>query len=224
MNRVIFLATVCALSLGAVEVSINAGGNCERWRDYKYAWCGELSEILLDYAGFGFNGGAQVTFGFTNPASPAFMGIKTGVGYLRLNYVQQLSLDSVQVIRDGELVWVRREPNIRHCNQLVIPAVFNIGIPVGDRFRWGVEAGPFLLYKLPWTELYKIRGEIYEGEGPSELDMGFAVGANIGLRIAPRMFLEPSLKAYYNLTADDPGGNLEWERFYALSLGLVFKL
>lgn len=201
MKRYVLSIALLATIVGAIQITATGGGNYQAMNP-EYNW-GDAGW------GWGWHGSLLTELSIV----PSLLGINIGIesGVL----LQQANYSYIPAIPEDP-------PGVGHQLNLIAPFLIKLRLATEKplHFQWGV--GPSLIrnFYVWWESDAGEKGVVDKQD--YETDLGLQIKGEVNIKLADRMWLNPTISRQFILTAKDTW--LENSKHWFFSLGLALKL
>lgn len=187
-----------------IEVGAYVGLNTQSWQD------DENHKI----SGTGFHGGILGGIGITPSCLPAYVGVETGF------LIQQANYKGADFLIEGDDMEV-------HLNNVVIPLLLKAHLKPSGKLHVGAGLGPTFIFHNSGSYEYDLILHFAGDFDKDNLttDVGFQLKGDVGIKLAPMLWLKPALTVQLNGNPDNPFNTDEREGdelSLFISVGLAF--
>jgi len=205
MKKFALFFILAATVVWGIEVGGYVGFNSQTWQD----------DDGHTVSGTGGHAGILGGFGITPSCLPAYIGLESGVLFQNAAY-------------KGEDFLIEGDDMEIHLNNLVIPILLKVNLKPSRGFHVGAGLGPSFIIHSSGNYEYNILIHFADDFQEENLatDLGFQLKGDVGIKLAPLLWLKPALTFQFNNKPDNPfdQDNREGDEFTLfLSLGLVLK-
>jgi hypothetical protein len=205
MKRLVLIVALAACIAWGFEVGAHVGLNMQSWQD----------DDNHKISGSGLHGGVLGSIGVTPSCLPAYVGVETGF------LIQNANYKGADFLIQGDDMEI-------HLNNVVIPLLLKAHLKPSDKIHIGAGLGPSFIIHSSGSYEYNILIH-FAGDFEKEdlaTDVGFQLKGDVGVKLAPMLWLKPSLTVQLNPNPDNPfdQDNREGEELTLfLSVGLAFS-
>ena len=207
MKKYVLLFVLLASVAWGIEVTGVGGGNYQSWDDGN----GNVG------SGVGLHAGLLGGIGITPSCLPVYIGAETGFLVQSAKYTwDDAGFDNVNL-------------SINLSN-VVIPILLKGNFEPTKKLSLGAALGPSIIIHSSGSWEYDVAVIQFEDEFNQDnlaADLGFQLKADVGIKLAPLLWLKPSLTVQLNGNPDNPFNQDEREGSETtvfISVGLAFKI